>query len=145
MCQGANSWCLTHHLNRPNQLLLEYSFMKRRTFLKMAGNGLALSPWLASRLYAANGDVFGPSIFGDNSKTPVMIRLDDAWKIGFLIEKISDDVSTVFMPGAPSATSGEVAFVDNSRIQPLDIETKDAMRLMSRMGIGSSEKLKGVL
>ncbi len=45
--------------------------MKRRTFLKMAGSGLALSPWLVSRLTAADGDVFGPSVFGDNSKAEI--------------------------------------------------------------------------
>jgi len=45
--------------------------MKRRTFLKMAGSGLTLSPWLGSRLTAADGDVFGPSVFGDNSKAEI--------------------------------------------------------------------------
>jgi len=45
--------------------------MKRREFLKMAGSGLILSPWLACRLCAADSDVFGPSIFGDNSKVDI--------------------------------------------------------------------------
>ena len=45
--------------------------MKRRTFLEMAGSGLALSPWLASRLTGADGDVFGPSVFGDTSKAEI--------------------------------------------------------------------------
>ncbi len=44
--------------------------MKRREFLKMAGAGL-MSPWLACRLYAADSDVYGPSIFGDNSKADI--------------------------------------------------------------------------
>ena len=44
--------------------------MKRREFLKMAGSGL-MSPWLACRLFAADGDVYGPSIFGDNSKVDI--------------------------------------------------------------------------
>ena len=30
-----------------------------------------MSPWLACRLYAADSDVYGPSIFGDNSKADI--------------------------------------------------------------------------
>jgi len=45
--------------------------MKRREFLKAAGSGMVLPLWCQAWATAAEGDVYGPSIFGDNSKRDI--------------------------------------------------------------------------
>jgi hypothetical protein len=45
--------------------------MKRREFLKLAGTSLAFWPGLSDRCLGAEGDVYGPSIFGDNSTVDI--------------------------------------------------------------------------
>ncbi|MCF7974622.1 MAG: hypothetical protein K9N55_12455 [Phycisphaerae bacterium] len=45
--------------------------MKRREFIKMAGSALTLCPWLDPWGMAAESDVFGPSVFGDNSNADI--------------------------------------------------------------------------
>jgi putative isomerase len=45
--------------------------MKRRKFLKIAGSGIILLPWLEKLVIAADDSVYGPSIFGDSSKVDI--------------------------------------------------------------------------
>lgn len=45
--------------------------MRRREFLKAAGSGIALPLWCQAWATAAEGDVYGPSIFGDASKVDI--------------------------------------------------------------------------
>ena len=38
--------------------------------------------------------------------------------------------------------SGNVIYVEASRVQPLDLSMREAMLLVKRLGIGSAEKLR---
>ncbi|MCP4122536.1 MAG: DUF502 domain-containing protein [Bacteroidetes bacterium] len=81
----------------------------------------------------------------DYTRTPVMVEVGPVWQLGFLIEKINEELSAVFLPGAPSPTSGKVIFVEQHKLKLLDISQKDVMKIMSKMGIGAGDRLRDSL
>jgi uncharacterized membrane protein len=76
---------------------------------------------------------------------PVLIRFDDSWQLGFVVEAIGDERSIIFLPGAPDPWSGSVCAVTNDRVQALPINIKDVVALMKRLGKGSSEAVRADL
>jgi uncharacterized membrane protein len=72
---------------------------------------------------------------------PILVRIDDGWQLGYLIEELADGWVAVFVPQPPSPMSGSVMYVPADTTQVLDIAMPEAMRLVKRLGIGSSEVL----
>jgi uncharacterized membrane protein len=81
----------------------------------------------------------------DESRTPVAIDFGVFKQIGFLIEKINEQHSIVFIPASPSPTSGRLIFIENHKLSKLDIKPTDVMKIMSKMGIGAKHRLQGSL
>ncbi|MFK7764301.1 MAG: hypothetical protein AB8B62_13650 [Roseobacter sp.] len=67
---------------------------------------------------------------------PVLVRFDDYEQIAFEVEKGAEK-SVVFLPGSPSAWSGTSVIVENARVQPLNIQTHQAVKLMRVLGRGA--------
>ncbi len=84
--------------------------------------------------------------FEENSayKT-VLARIEDAWQYGFLIEEIEGDQCAVYIPGAPTPTSGSVYILENNRIKKTDIPLSAAMKCLRGLGKGSNELVKNYL
>jgi uncharacterized membrane protein len=78
----------------------------------------------------------------DDNQRVVLIDLEETWQIAFLIERIDDQLSTVYIPGAPNPMSGNVVIVKNERIKLLDIGAGDALKICG-LGAGSRKKLNG--
>jgi uncharacterized membrane protein len=57
---------------------------------------------------------------------------------GFVIEEISDNLLTVFVPTAPNPTNGFVFHLHKDRIRFVDSKTEEAMRTIIGMGTGST-------
>jgi len=74
---------------------------------------------------------------------PVLMRGDEGWMLGYQMEEMPDGWRVVFLPASPTPMSGNVMYVEASRVQPLDLSMRDAMQLVKRLGIGSAEKLRG--
>lgn len=72
----------------------------------------------------------------------VLVDVEEVWQIGFLMDKIDEDLSTVFLPGAPSPMSGDVVFVQKDRIKKLDITAVEAVKILKKLGMDSSTILK---
>jgi uncharacterized membrane protein len=72
----------------------------------------------------------------DALMTPVVVRFDDHERVAFEIER-DDAQSVVFLPGSPSAWSGETAVVDLARLRYLDMPAHGAVRLLRTFGRGS--------
>jgi len=90
----------------------------------------------------------GESVVGiesDKPHEPVLARIEDAWQIAFLIERIEGGHVAVFIPGAPSPWSGSVYFMTEDRIKPLDVPVMPALSCLRRLGIGANALLKGKL
>jgi uncharacterized membrane protein len=75
---------------------------------------------------------------------PVLVNIEDAWQIGYLLEQLENDWVAVFLPQAPSPMSGNVMYMPAGRVRPLDITMVQAMSIVKAMGVGSSAALRGV-
>ena len=71
----------------------------------------------------------------------VLARIEDAWQLAFLVERLAGGHVTVFVPGAPSPQSGSVYFMTEDRIQLLDIPSQAATKCLKRYGLGASALL----
>ena len=80
--------------------------------------------------------------FGDGSKPmqAVMIRDDVSYMLGLVIEQ-NERLCTVFIPGAPNATSGEVKIYEIKDVIPINVKAKDVLNSMGRLGKGSNQWL----
>jgi uncharacterized membrane protein len=74
---------------------------------------------------------------------PVLAWIEEAWQIGFLLERIDGGHVAVFVPGAPSPWSGAVFFMPEDRIRPLDVPLPAALQCLRRLGLGANALLKG--
>ncbi|MBS7252966.1 DUF502 domain-containing protein [Flavobacterium branchiicola] len=75
----------------------------------------------------------------------IMVPTDAGWQFAFLIEQISDNNFTVFIPDAPNPWSGSVCFVEKKDIREIDITQKQALACIRKLGYGSKELLKNKL
>lgn len=75
----------------------------------------------------------------------VLVKVDDAWQLAFMIEQIDENLFTVFVPDAPSPWSGSVYHIEKDRMRFTDITQKEAMNCLRKLGYGSANFLKGKL
>ena len=83
-------------------------------------------------------------IDGADDLKPVLISFDGGWRIGYLMETLANDWVTVFVPKAPTLTSGDLFYLPADRIKPLNISLMKARSIVSHIGLGSGEVLRGV-
>lgn len=72
----------------------------------------------------------------------VLVDIEEVWQIGFLMDEIDDELSTVYIPGAPNPMSGDVFFVKNERLKKLELPELSAMKIYKKLGIDSKKILK---
>ena len=82
---------------------------------------------------------------GNTSISTVLVRIEDAWQYGFLIEEIEGEQYAVYVPGAPNPMSGSVYILEKDRIKKTNIPLQAAMKSLRGLGIGSNELLKKYL
>ena len=76
----------------------------------------------------------------DEGLRPALISFDDNEVLGFVVEQdLAGDRVTVFLPGAPSPSGGNVVVVPASRVQLLDAGLGAARRTMKQRGLGLLE------
>ena len=76
---------------------------------------------------------------------PVLVRIEDAWQMGFLIERINESHVAVFIPGVPDVWSGSLYYMTNDRIRALDLPVNDVRKVLRRIGYGSADLLRARL
>jgi uncharacterized membrane protein len=74
----------------------------------------------------------------------VLVSIEEGWQIGYLLERLEHGWVAVFLPQAPTPMSGNVMYLPAERIRELDMTMIQAMSLVKRIGLGSSEALRGV-
>jgi uncharacterized membrane protein len=75
---------------------------------------------------------------------PVLVSIEEGWQIGYLLEHLEQGWVAVFLPQSPTPMSGNVMYMPGERVRALDMTMVHAMSLVKRMGLGSSEALRGV-
>lgn len=76
-------------------------------------------------------------------KEVVLVDVEEVWQIGFLMERLDDDLNTVFIPGAPNPMSGDVVFVKWDRLKVLDMEEINVMKLYRKLGMDADKIIEG--
>lgn len=79
----------------------------------------------------------------ENLKEVVLVDVEEVWQIGFLMERLDDDLNAVFIPGAPNPMSGDVVFVKWDRLKIIDITGISAMKISKKLGVDSKAILSG--
>ncbi len=70
---------------------------------------------------------------------PIIARFDDSAQISFEIERTPDGNVVVYLPGAPNPWSGTVVYLEQSRVEKLDMSVADAIKSIQALGRGSAE------
>jgi len=81
---------------------------------------------------------------GAQGLQPVLVSIEEGWQIGYLLERMENEWVAVFLPQSPTPMSGNVMYFSADRIRSLEMTIVQAMSLVKRMGIGSSDALRGV-
>jgi uncharacterized membrane protein len=71
----------------------------------------------------------------------VLARIEEAWQIGFLMERLESGHYAVFVPGSPSVWSGAVYLMTEERFQRVDVSRIEAVKCLRRLGVGANELL----
>jgi len=69
---------------------------------------------------------------------PVIAKLDDQSQIAFEVERADDGTVVVYVPGAPDSRSGNVVYLPEDRVEPLDITFADVTKAWRQFGRGSA-------
>lgn len=115
--------------------------------MALTRRGTQLGEWVEWRLLA---QVPGYSLWrnvartvaklesGENASVKVaLVEFDGGWRLCFLMETLRDGHVAVFVPDAPSPTTGELHYVPSARVRPLDVGVGAAMGCLKRLGAGS--------
>jgi len=73
---------------------------------------------------------------------PVLVFIDDVWQLAYRMEDLHDGWVAVFVPQSPTPMSGNLLFVEATRVRPLDMPMPEVLVLVKRMGTGSAAALK---
>lgn len=68
----------------------------------------------------------------------VLVPTDAGWCLGFALEKPIGQWWSVFIPGAPQWTSGQVSYAHSDQVHPTDLTPTQAILLLRRCGAGSA-------
>lgn len=77
-----------------------------------------------------------------SGREAVLARIEDAWQIALLVERLDNGHVAVFVPGAPSISSGSVYFMTEDRIKPLGMPVSTAFKCVRKLGVGANELLR---
>ena len=88
-------------------------------------------------------------VAGVDTKSPLSValaRIDDAWVLGFVLERHASGLLTFFVPSAPTPAAGSIYYLTEDRVRLLDVPVSAAMSCIMRLGVGSAALLdKAVL
>jgi Uncharacterized conserved protein len=73
----------------------------------------------------------------------VLARIEDAWVLSFIVEKLDNGLLAVFVPSVPTPAAGSIYYLTEDRVRRLDVSVASAVSCIMRLGVGSRELLQG--
>ena len=70
---------------------------------------------------------------------PALVEIEEALVPAFIIEEHEDGRYTVFVPSVPTPLAGAVYVLSRERVHPLDVPFTQAIKSVSRWGLGSKD------
>lgn len=74
---------------------------------------------------------------------PVLVKFDDQFQVAFEVDRATDGLVAVYLPGAPDPRSGAISYVTADRVKPVDTGFKDLVKICKNLGRGSAAKFSG--
>lgn len=71
----------------------------------------------------------------------VLVRIDDTWQLGIVVDTFASGTLAVFVPGAPSPLSGSLVFVAPDLVRPSGLTVQEASGVLKRLGVGAAARL----
>src|SRR5271157_4484599 len=68
----------------------------------------------------------------------VFVPMEGGWQLGVQTEALSNDLISVFIPGAPDPHSGSVFFFSPDSVRPAGVKMAAALNCLRRCGAGAS-------
>lgn len=81
---------------------------------------------------------------GEAGFKPALVEIEDALAPCFVIELLSDDHCTVFVPSAPTPAAGTIMIIQRSRVHPIDVPISSVFQTVSKWGNGAGELFKAL-
>jgi uncharacterized membrane protein len=78
-----------------------------------------------------------PGLREDERPEPVLVETDEGWAFALLVERLDHGFCTVFLPDAPTPTSGSIRIVEAARVRPLDAPMLGLLACLTRSGAGA--------
>jgi len=72
--------------------------------------------------------------------TACLVKVQDLWQPGYIIEDNQDGANTVFVPQAPTYANGQVYVVQKDQMKRLQIDSKTLNNILKQLGKG----IKGI-
>ncbi len=86
-----------------------------------------------------------PGLAAEPDFGPALLRTEEGWAFALIIERHPHGWYTVFIPDAPSPTSGAVRVVAASHVKPLDVPTLAMVGVLTKSGVGAGELVSHLL
>jgi uncharacterized membrane protein len=80
-----------------------------------------------------------PGLDRERLTAPALVETDDGWAFALVVEEGPPGFRTVYLPDAPTPTSGAVRIVAASRVRPLDAPMLGLLGCLARSGAGAAE------
>lgn len=71
----------------------------------------------------------------------VLVRMDDFYQLAFEVERTPRGYVSIYLPGAPNPLSGTVAYFESERVEVLDLQPHEAMKIIRVLGRNGSQLL----
>jgi len=75
----------------------------------------------------------------DTAWQPALAEIEEALALAFIIEELDDGRYTIFVPSVPTPLAGAVFVMSRERVHPLDVPFTQAIKSVSRWGLGSKD------
>ena len=75
----------------------------------------------------------------ENVWKPALVEIEEALVPAFIIEKLDDGRSTVFVPSIPTPFAGAVYVLEDKRVHPVNVPFTQALQVISRWGSGAKD------
>jgi hypothetical protein len=86
-----------------------------------------------------------PGLNSETPPEPALVETDDGWAFALVVERQPPGYCTVFLPDAPTPTSGSVRIVQARRVRPLDAPMLSLLACLTRSGSGAGALAKRAL
>lgn len=90
---------------------------------------------------------FTQQLAGTSEETawqPALVEIEEALVLAFIIEELDDGRYTIFVPSVPTPLAGAVYVLSRERVHPLDVPFTQALKSVSRWGLGSKDLVAGM-